>query len=412
MSTQTRDAQFRKAQWTMLLGVMACYLFYYTGRQNFGWAIQGIENEFLVSKEHIGWISAAMLWAYGIGQFVNGNLADKYGARRMIIIGGLISVVMNWATSLSTTYWMILVFWTLNGFAQSLGWAPGSRLIANWWGERERGKAFGFYVFATACSSILIYLLSIVLLNVFQFDWRWLFRLPVMLLLVGCVVVYFIVKDKPEELGFKRSENQEDHLHASDETSKQRYKFALRNRRFLIACISIGFQNTARYGLLFWVPLYYLGTSMKGASNLWIALALPIGMALGTIFFGQLSDQVFHSNRSKPIAISMLLAACVILMIFFVPKENTAGGIILLLAAGFFVYGPQACFWPLSPDLLGVSRAGTGVGIMNTFAYAFAGAGEPLIGYLIDFTNKDEFVFVVTACMCLISAILILFVRR
>ncbi|MDO5979009.1 MFS transporter [Flavivirga spongiicola] len=408
-------SDFRRSQWKMLFAVMFCYLFYYTGRQNFGWAIQGIGLEFNVTKQHIGWAGAAMLWAYGIGQFINGNLADKYGARRMMVIGGLLSVLMNWATSFATAYWMIVLFWALNGFSQSLGWAPGSRLVSNWWGGKERGKAFGFYLFAAGCSSILIYLLSIVMLDIYELDWRWLFRWPVLLLLIGCAVFYYVVRNKPEDLGYLPLEEDkatQEVKSEEKETSLQRYGKVLKNKKFILACVSIGFQNTARYGLLVWVPLYYLGTSIKGSSNLWIALALPIGMALGTIFFGQLSDRVFKSNRSKPIALSMSLAALVILMVYIVPKENMVGGLVLMFLAGFLVYGPQSCYWPLSPDLLGVKRSGTGVGVMNTFAYGFAGAGEPFIGYMADLTGQENIVFLVTASMCALSALIILFVRR
>ena len=408
-------SDFRRSQWKMLFAVMFCYLFYYTGRQNFGWAIQGIGLEFNVTKQQIGWAGAAMLWAYGIGQFINGNLADKYGAKRMMVIGGVLSVIMNWATSFATAYWMIVLFWALNGFSQSLGWAPGSRLVSNWWGGRERGKAFGFYLFAAGCSSILIYLLSIVMLDIYELDWRWLFRLPVLLLLIGCAVFYYVVRNKPEDLGYPPLKDEletEEDIVEVEETSLQRYKKVLKNKKFILACISIGFQNTARYGLLVWVPLYYLGTSIKGSSNLWIALALPIGMALGTIFFGQLSDRVFKSNRSKPIALSLGLAGLVILLVYLVPKDNIMGGLILMFLAGFLVYGPQSCYWPLSPDLLGVKRSGTGVGVMNTFAYGFAGAGEPFIGYMADVTGQENIVFMVTAIMCFCSALIIVFVRR
>ena len=83
-----------------------------------------------------------------------------------------------------------------------------------------------------------------------------------------------------------------------------------------------------------------------------------------------------------------------------------------MFLAGFFVYGPQSCFWPLSPDLLGVKRAGTGVGVMNTFAYGFAGLGEPFIGYMADMTGQDNIVFLVTSLMCFFSAIIIVFVKR
>lgn len=405
--------KFRNYQWKMMFAVMFCYLFYYTGRQNFGWAIQGISSEFNVSKQYLGWAGAAMLWAYGIGQFINGNLADKFGARRMIVLGGVLSVLMNWATSYATAYWMVVVFWALNGFGQSLGWAPGSRLLANWWGPMERGKAFGFYVFAAGCSSILIYLLSIIMLDVYDLDWRWLFRLPVLLLLLGCTVFYFMVRDKPEDVGFQSLQEDANVMAVKEqETSLERYKMVLLNKKFILACISIGFQNMARYGLLVWVPLYYLGTKLTESSNLWIALALPVGMALGTIFFGQLSDRVFNSNRSKPIALSMGLAGVIILLVFLVPKDSLLGGLVLMFAAGFLVYGPQSCYWPLSPDLLGVKRSGTGVGVMNTFAYAFAGAGEPFIGYMVDITGEQNIVFAATAVMCFLSALVILFVRR
>ena len=291
----------------MLFAVMFCYLFFYTGRQNFGWAIMGIGAEFNVTKQDIGWIGAGMLWAYGIGQFINGNLADKFGARRMMALGGILSFAMNLATSFATNYLMVLIFWTMNGFSQSLGWAPGSRLVANWWGAKERGKAFGFYVFAAACSSILIYFLSIVLLDVYELNWRWIFRLPVLLLLLGCAVFYIVVRDKPEDCGFPAlDEDSLANAHVDQqENSLQRYLGVLKNKKFILACFSIGFQNMARYGLLIWVPLYYLGTKINESSNVWIALALPVGMAVGAIFFGQLSDRFFKSNRSKPIAMSM-----------------------------------------------------------------------------------------------------------
>jgi hypothetical protein len=55
----------------------------------------------------------------------------------------------------------------------------------------------------------------------------------------------------------------------------------------------------------------------------------------------------------------------------------------MLFLCGFFAYGPQSAFWALAPDLLGRARAGTAVGIINAFAYAMAGLGEPFIGWMI-----------------------------
>jgi OPA family glycerol-3-phosphate transporter-like MFS transporter len=133
---------FRRAQWRMLLAAMFCYLFFYTGRQTFGFAIPGIQAEFGVTKEALGWASAALLWCYAIGQAINGNLGDKFGGRRVMSAGAILSFIMNWATSLSTGIVSLAVFWGINGYFQSMGWAPGSRLLSNW-GVTSAGRSTG-----------------------------------------------------------------------------------------------------------------------------------------------------------------------------------------------------------------------------------------------------------------------------
>jgi len=405
---------FRRAQWRMVGAVMLCYLFYYTGRHNFGWAGPGIIEEFGITNKQFGWASAGMLWAYGIGQLINGNLADRYGARVMMTLGAVLSVGMNWATSMAPTFAALVVLWSLNGYCQSLGWAPGSRLLSNWWGRRDRGKAFGFYTFAAACSSILTFFLAIVILDR-GLDWRWLMRLPVLLLLLAAVAFFFIARERPEDMGFKAIEEddapsvQSQNLSVS---SRARYRHVFGNPRFMIACVAIGFQNVARYGLLVWTPIHFFGQSWKDDASRWTILALPIGMALGALFFGQLSDRVFHSNRSRPIAIAMILAGIFSALIWALPEPSIGVVVTLMMLAGFLVYGPQAAFWPLCPDLLGKQCAGTGVGVMNSIAYLFAGLGEPLIGHMIDTTGDTSVVFLMTAIFCWMSATIVLFVRR
>ena len=77
----------------MLLVTMFCYLFYYTGRQNWGFVVQALEDDLGLDKVQAGWIAGAMLAAYGVGQFINGNLGDKFGGRRMLSLGAVLSVV-------------------------------------------------------------------------------------------------------------------------------------------------------------------------------------------------------------------------------------------------------------------------------------------------------------------------------
>ena len=408
---------FRRAQWRMLLATMFCYLFYYTGRQNWGFVVQALKEDLGLNEIQTGWIAGAMLGAYGVGQFINGNLGDKFGGRRMMSLGAVLSVVLVWVTSFGSSFWTLLIPWALNGYVQSFGWAPGSRLISNWWGPHERAKAFGVYMFGAACSAILVFALCILILQA-DMSWPWVFRLPVLLLLFGGIAYYLVARDTPEELGF-RSPNEgevtkggaEDHNNV-DEGTIARYMAAFSNWRFLIACISLGFESMARYGLLIWVPAYYLGEGWKdNPSTAWVALALPVGMAFGALFGGQLSDLVFRSNRSKPIILLMGLAAAVSAGIYMVPQDQQMLAIVLLFLAGFFVYGPQASFWALCPDLLGSKRAGTGVGVMDAAAYIFAAAQGPVFGWVIVTWGKSA-VFPAIAVACVLCVVTILPIRR
>ena len=74
-----------------------------------------------------------MLWAYAIGQAINGNLADKFGGRRIMTLGAVLSCGANWVTSFASGFVGLILPWGINGYFQALGWAPGSRLISNWW---------------------------------------------------------------------------------------------------------------------------------------------------------------------------------------------------------------------------------------------------------------------------------------
>ena len=417
------QVSFRRAQWRMLLATMFCYFFFYTGRQTFGFAIPGIQAEFGVTKETLGWVSACLLWAYAIGQAINGNLGDKFGGRRVMSAGAILSCAMNWATSFSTGIFTLGAFWGVNGYFQAMGWAPGSRLLSNWWGRHERGKVFGCYTFAAGMASVLSYVTSLIIVQQLHLDWRWIFRIPVLLLLVGGITFYLVVRERPEDMGF--SSPHDDAVDesvaavADDETSFERYKGVLKNWRLLIGGLAIGFQNAARYGLLVWVPVHFLGANWAKASAQtavidpkWISVALPVGMAFGAATNGWVSDKIFGSKRYLAIVLYMACATVMSLCMYKIPTSEVYLGLAVLFLCGFFVYGPQSSFWALCPDLVGHKRAGTAIGVMNFFAYLFAGLGEPLIGGFMDTHNDTSLVFLIVAAASAASATVALFIRR
>src|SRR5687768_668425 len=90
----------RLVLWTLWL----TYGSFYFCRNNLGVALPGIGAELGLSKTELGTVLMALKLAYGVGQFVNGQLAERFPPRRLLALGLLASAGLNvlfgFATSL------------------------------------------------------------------------------------------------------------------------------------------------------------------------------------------------------------------------------------------------------------------------------------------------------------------------
>ncbi|WP_081768962.1 MFS transporter [Herbaspirillum sp. RV1423] len=417
-NTPSHSTAFDRYKWRALIGVTFCYLFYYTGRQTLGFAVAGIEHDYGLSKYQIGWISATMLWCYAGGQFINGNLGDKIGGKTMMIAGAILSLAANWVFSFGHSFLFFLVVWGVNGYFQSMGFAPGSRLLSNWWDHKHRGFVYGVYIGFSGFSSVLAYIFPVLILGALHLDWMWIFRLAPLSMLLGALVLLLMVSERPEDRKLHDEVPDNDAAapsEQSDFTSAQRYAVVLKNWKLYVTGLAIGLQNAARYALVVWVPVHFLGMDWKNSSALidpkWITVALPVGMALGSLSNSWISDILFQGRRYLAIILYMTLASATAIIMMFVPHGSMLA-IGLLFLCGFFVFGPASSFWALCPDIFGRHVAGTATGVLNTMSYLFAGIGEPVIGHMIDATGNTSIIFPIVAGLCAASAVMSMLIRR
>jgi OPA family glycerol-3-phosphate transporter-like MFS transporter len=326
-----------------------------------------------------------------------------------VALGAVASCALNWATSFGSGFWSLAIPWALNGAAQSLGFAPASRLIAAWWPPRERGRAFGVFNFAAGFSSVVTFATAGLVLA--WLAWPWVFRLPVLLLLGGALVVLLLARDRPEDLGLAsptalggvgRGAAGARAPDSPAESLPGRLREAFRSRAFVWASVGFGFGNWARLGLLVWVPAHVVGAGgAAGGPPAWVTLALPVGMAFGALAAGDVADRWFGGDHAGLIVIAYVLAAGTTLGLLVAPPD--ARGLGLLFLAGFLVFGPFSSFTALSAELLGPRAVGTGVGIMNAVGYGAAAVGDVVTGAVIDATGRTSAVFAVAAGACLLG---------
>lgn len=121
-------------------------------------------------------------------------------------------------------------------------------------------------------------------------------------MLLGALVLLLFVSERPEARHLPATEKSEDAASPAEPedelTSAQRYALVMKNWKLYITGLAIGFQNAARYALVVWVPVHFLGMDWKSSSALidpkWITVALPVGMALGSLSNSWISDVLFQ----------------------------------------------------------------------------------------------------------------------
>ena len=325
------DEEDRYRLWKLwvLIAVMGSYLFYYLGRFSLGVCATAIAGDFGWTPGKVARMTTVLIFTYGLGQFINGQWADRFG-RIMMPVGACLSFIACWIFSFAPDIGMMLggsgaifmtmaVAWGINGFVQSTGMAAGGRWLANWWVRKERGIAMSWYSFAACWSTITVMILAAWTAD--KWGWRAVFRYPVILMAGIPVIFYLLTKDFPEQVGLKSKEGAgKKPRHGG---SLDRYIVCLKNVDFMFANLSIAGQHAVRWGLITFLPMFFVevaGWELKGAGVM--AAALPLGMAFGALAGGYVSDRIFKSKRANTICVSMLLCA---ICAFLVPRVAVGG---------------------------------------------------------------------------------------
>ena len=139
---------------------------------------QGFQVFFLPMINEFGWTRALTSVAFSLRQLESGVLApvvgflvDRFGGRRVILVGVLISGAGMVLLSLITSLWMFYATFALisvgmSGASHGITW---STVVANWF-RRQRGRAMGLTVLGPVVGAPAI--LLVVLLEQ-AVGWRW-----------------------------------------------------------------------------------------------------------------------------------------------------------------------------------------------------------------------------------------------
>ncbi len=325
----------------------AAYASYYLCRLNFAVAQPLILEEFGWSDAQIGLIPSVYAAVYAIGQFVNGQIGERLGARRMMTAAMIIAFLSNLLFSMTSSYALMLVLWGMNGYAQSAGWSLVVKTMSNWTTVKRRGLIIGLISTCYQVGNVLAWLLAGLLAE--KYGWRATFYVPAFIILPVAILFWLGVRDEPQEAGFApvRDDLAEEPSSsimqpATKLSIGEVLRVTLTNRVLWILSISFFCANAVRYSFMNWTVTYmkeFHGNNIKQSA--FMSVALPLIGAVGAVSAGWISDNLFGKRRAPVCSIMLLALAGVCVGFVFIVQGDVLTATAMLGLAGFLIYGPD-----------------------------------------------------------------------
>jgi MFS transporter, OPA family, glycerol-3-phosphate transporter len=410
------DPRTRKWQLRVYWLLWSGYASYYLCRLNFAAAQPELMTEFGWTAAKVGAIPSVYAAFYAIGQFINGQLADRFGPRVMMTTALSVAIVTNIAFAFTSSYAVMMGLWALNGYAQSAGWTLVVQTTANWTPVKRRGMVLGIISTCYQVGNVLAWLLAGYLVS--TYSWRAAFWVPALVAMPTAIAIALFQRNDPRDVGLPRirddideDEVDENGLLRQPIGAMQMLRMTLGNR--IIWILGIGFMcmNSVRYAFMNWGIQYmsdFHGRSIKGSALM--AIALPLIGSVGAISAGWFSDTLFGKRRAPVCAISLIGLAIVCVLFVQIPAGSWVAATAMLGLAGFLIYGPDMLMsGAATVDFAHPRAAAAATGFtmaMGAAGSIFSGAG---VGWLRDITGGEwELTFYVLAGLSIIPALLMI----
>lgn len=382
------------------------YASYYLNRYNLSLVSSSFCSTFGFSNTEYGMITSGRSWAYAVGQFWNGLLADRLGGRRSMAIGGYGTAVLNVLFGLGWYYqalgpmfgtlgWFVALR-SIDGYIQAFG-APGMvKLNTAWFARDERGRFAGIFGLMINLGRFGTNWLAPALMAGFTIrsytappgSWQLVFFVPAAIIVVITTLMLLLTRDTPDKAGFPTAVPREVIDGATDAPLPLGLVFKTIVRIPMIWLCAGAYLCTGvvRYAVDDWFPKYFVEVrhvTLTSTTFQITAFMIPLVATLGSITSGYISDLLFAGRRA-PVAAALYFLETIIILVG-TRAESTTGVSIALILAAFTCNATHSILGTAAAmDLGGRKMAGFAAGVIDSFQYLGAGLAGVGLGSLID----------------------------
>ncbi|MGV6873796.1 MFS transporter [Pseudochelatococcus sp. B33] len=381
--------------WTVVAGAFTVMFFTFGLAYSFASFIASLQNEFSASRGAVSMaFSIAVPLYFALGG-VSGPLADRYGPRRIGLLGVVIGGIGILVAARAEALWEVYIGFGIGaGIAIGFSYVPAIGAVQGWFSTR-RGTASGIAVSGIGLGTLCMPLVAAHLID--AFGWRIAWAVLGLLMVSAGGFALLFVKKAPLAVAAPASSVA---TNSSPPLSEEIGLFeAVKSRTFVLLYLSMALISIGAFIPFVHLVPYAEDQGLSHNAAVWILSALGLGSTFGRFIGGGVADSL---GRRRTLA---AVFATLALMLLWWMGSSSAWQLYLFAFVFGAAYGGFVALFPaLCVDYYGTHNSLGIIGILYTAMSIGTLLGPRLAGDAFDVFGNYILPIAISAAFSLVAA--------
>ncbi|MEH7347110.1 MFS transporter [Bacillus sp. JJ1532] len=316
--------------WKVVIAFTLGWMFINANKYFLNPILGNIGLEYNLNNSQLGLVNSIFFLTYTIAQVPAGAFSDKFGRKKLLVIGFVLYGVLTGISGLMAGFTGFMVARAIAGFSSATYYGPQFALSSEAIPEKRRTIGSAIINSGSGIGIALGFVLSSTLVLDKGMSWSVPFYIfGVLTVLVG-IHISVLVKEKNPDMALKESERLENSPNKGEKVS---VLSLLKNRNLLITFLVLFCSIYGFSVIVTWLPKFLeTERGFQGSQVGLISALVPLASIPGALIASYISDRL---GRKKPFAFVLLPIAAIALWAT-VYVQDTALLITALLIYGLF----------------------------------------------------------------------------
>ena len=365
--------------------------------------VDSLQRDFAASRGSVSLVFSLAGFLYFALGVISGPLADRWGARRVTLLGMLLVGLGMCAAGMARTLAQVYVAYGLGiGLGVGFSYVPALGAVQRWF-VRRRGFASGLAVSGIGVGTLVMPPPAALLIR--SLGWRGAYVVLGVVAGVVGVGMALLIENDPRARGLAPDGEPLQAGAAAPQGSTVRA--AIRSRRFIglyAACLICSFGLFVPFVHL--IP-YALDHGVVRSSAVLLLGAVGVGSTAGRFFLGGVADTLGRAP-----ALLLMFAGMALTLLIWLMSTEFWGMAAFALVYGVFYGGFVAILPALVMDYFGGRHVGAIIGVLYTSVAAGTLIGPSAAGYAFDLNHSYTLPILCSIAANAIAALIVMGMQR